>query len=122
MVDMGFVIPSGRGQATADSKSAQMYFETVVRAGTVEHLTQHWMRQAFAPDSLSYQGPPYAFIVEEVMLDREVIAQGIPAEHLSKLVSLIHVVEWATRLSLKVRALGAAPQQFRLTLAGKYIE
>jgi len=122
MVDMGFVIPSGRGQATADSKSAQMYFETVVRVGTVEHLAQHWTRQAFTPDSLSYQGPPYAFIVDEVMLDREVIAQRIPAEHLSKLVSLIHIVEWATRLSLKVRTLGSTPQQFRLTLAGRYIE
>ena len=103
-------------------ESARMDFETVVRAGTVEHLAQHWMRQAFTPDSLSYQGPPYAFIVDEVMLDREVIAQGIPAEHLSKLVSLIHIVEWATRLSLKVRTLGSTPQQFRLTLAGKYIE
>ena len=106
----------------ADSKSAQMYFEALVRAGNIEHLVQHWMRQAFTPDSLSYQGPPYAFIVDEVMLDREVIAQGIPAEHLSKLVSLIHIVEWATRLSLKVRTLGSTPQQFRLTLAGKYIE
>ena len=105
-----------------DSKSAQMHFETVVRAGTVEHIAQHWMRQAFTPDSLSYQGPPYAFIVDEVMLDREVIAQGIPAEHLPKLVSMIHIVESATRLSLKVRTLGPTPQQFRLTLAGKYIE
>ena len=56
------------------------------------------------------------------MLDREVIAQGIPAEHLSKLVSLIPIIEWATRFSLKVRALGSVPQQFRLTLAGRYIE
>lgn len=102
-------------------ESAQMVFEAQVRAGTVEHLAQHWMRQAFTPDSLSYQGPPYTFIVDEVMLDREVIAQGIPAEHLSKLVSLIHIVDWATRLSLKVRTLGPTPGQFRLTLAGKYI-
>lgn len=116
------MIPSSRGLVTADSKSAQMYFETVVRSGAVEHIAQHWMRQSFTPDSLSYQGPPYAFIVDEVMLDREVIAQGIPAEHLSKLVSLIPLVDSATRLSFKVRTLGSTPQQFRLTLAGKYIE
>ena len=42
----------------AASESARMDFETVVRAGTVEHLAQHWMRQAFTPDSLCTKARP----------------------------------------------------------------
>jgi hypothetical protein len=106
----------------ADSTNAEMVFEVLVPAGTTEKISQHWLRQAFTPDSLSYQGPPYAFIVEEVMLNREIIARGIPAEHLSKLVSHIRIIEWATRLVLKVRTLGSTAGRFRVTLAGRYIE
>jgi len=100
----------------------QMIFEALVKPGISKRIIQRWLRQPFSPESFHYSGPPNAFIIDKVMLNREMIARGILPEHLWDLLASIPAIKWATVLALHVRSITSDAQPFRAMLVGRHIE